>query len=510
MKLLYRGLAAGLLLLSSACYKDQGNYDYQDREEITITGIAASYDKISLADHITIDPVVTSTDPKADFVCYWGIYETNVQGSAPKVDTIARSKAIDYLVIQPAKAWVLVFGAKNKHTGVTKIVTSTVNVVTQFTRGWYVMKDDGSKTDVDLFLTPAKIAPESKVENVFSLVNGKKLDGKAALYGFYNNYKSTVTGALANTRALFILSDKDASVVNINTFKEIRGFSNLFYETPAVKQPAIICEASQANYIVNNGNVHGIYSMSSNVGQFGGVQMRDDVNSPYKLSKYFITTPFGNPFFFDETSSSFVSTTGTSNVMSNVTDQAGTAMPANKNNKTALFMGVKASSPFSGVAIFQDKTDPALRILSQVTPTNYALKLVNDTIAASAKIMLAEKYALIFADENIIYFSVGNKVWSRNITNGAERLQFTVPAGEEITFIRHRKYAGSATAELPYYFNFMMIGTKAGANYKVRMFQKASGNLATTPDFTLEGAGSVGDVIYIAPAIANSTFPNTY
>lgn len=510
MKFLYQSLAACCILFSSACYKDKGNYDYLDREEITITGIAGSYDKVSLVDHLVIDPQVTSTDPKAEFTCFWGIYETNVQGSAPKVDTIGRTKALDYLVTQPAKGWVLVFGAKNKHTGVSKIVTASVNVITQFTRGWYVMKDDGSKTDVDLFLTPSSIAPASKMENVYSLVNGKKLEGKASLYGFYTNYKSTVTGTLANTRALFILSDKDMSVVNINTFKEIRSFNSLFYETPAVKKPMIICEAAQANYIVNDGHLHGIYSMSSNVGQFGGVQMRDDANSPYSLSKYFLTSMSYNPFFFDEPSSSFISSTGTSNVVSNVTDAAGSAMKANNNNKRLLFMGVKSAYPYTGVAVFQDKTDPSLRILSQITPSNYQLMLVNDTLPATAKITLAERYGLIIADENIIYFSVGNEVWSRNISNGAEKLQFTVPAGEEITFIRHRKYAGSTTAELPYYFNFMMIGTKAGGNYKIRMFQKTSGNLNANPDFTLEGAGSPADVIYIAPSISNSTFPNSY
>jgi hypothetical protein len=510
MKLKYQILATCCILLISSCYKDHGNYTYNVPEEIIISGIEASYDKVSLVDKIAIDPKVSSTDPDAKLSYWWGIYETNVQGSAPKVDTIGHAKALDYLVTQPAKGWVLVFGAKNEHTGFSKIVVSNINVVTQFTRGWYIMKSDGGKTDADLFLTPSGIAPESRMENVFSLVNGKKLDGKAGLFGFYTNYKSNVTGAYANTRALFILSDKDASVVNINTFKEIHGINDLFYEKPSEKRPGSISEASQANYFVNDGHLHSVYSMSANVGLFGGKQLRDDNNSPYNLSMYFLAYPFENPFFFDETSASFVSATGTGAVLSTVTDAPGTEMPANRNNKELLFMGLKSTNPYAGIALFRDKTDPSLKILSTITPSNYALKIVNDTLAPTDKLNQAEHFGLIVADENILYFSSGQEVWSRNLSNGAEQLQFTVPAGEKITFIRHRKYAGTITTEQPFYYNYMLIGTTGGSNYKVRAFRKTSGNLVTNPDFTMEGKGSVGDVIYIAPPINNYTYPNSY
>lgn len=510
MKRSYQSLAVCCMLLLSACYKDNGNYTYDLPEQITVTGIGSDYDKVSLVDRITLDPQVSSTDPQAEFSCWWGIYETNVQGSAPKVDTIGRGKALDYLVTQPAKGWVLVFGAKNLHTGLSKIVTARVNVITQFTRGWYVMKHESGQTDVDLFLTPSDITPGDKMENVFSLVNGRKLNGNARLFGYYTNYKSDVTGVMANTKGLFILSDKDASVVNVNTFKEIRGFNTLFYETPAVKRPGSICEGSSANYLVNDGRLHSIYSMSANVGMFGGVQLRDDNNSPYNLADHFLTYNFSNPFFFDQTSSSFVSATGTGSVLSVVADVTGSEMPANHNNKELLFMGVRATNPYTGIALFRDKTDAGLKILSTITPENYALKIVNDTLDAGEKLFNAQRYGLIVADESILYFSTGNEVWSRNLANGSEQLQFTAPAGEQITFIRHRKYAGSTNTELPYYFNYMLIGTENNGQYKVRAFRKTSGNLNASPDFVLEGQGSVGDVIYIAPNTNNNTYPNSY
>lgn len=103
-----------------------------------------------------------------------GIYETNVQGRIEPLDTIGRTKDLNYYVREDAKDWVLVFMVRNKKTGYTQYKNSTLTVNTQFTRGWYVLKDDGTQSDLDLFLTPASAKAEEKVEDVFSLVNGKR------------------------------------------------------------------------------------------------------------------------------------------------------------------------------------------------------------------------------------------------------------------------------------------------------------------------------------------------
>jgi hypothetical protein len=494
-------------LLVISCYKDLGNYEYTGNEVITITGIEASYNKVSMEDKITLDPAVTSSVPGATFEYFWGIYETSVQGSAPKLDTIARTKSIDYLVTQPAKAWVLVFGAKNTKTGITEFATSTINVITQFTRGWYVLKDNGITTDLDLFLTPDNITPTERKDNVFSLVNGRSLQGKAGILGFYSTYKSTVTGALGNTRAMFLVTDADASVVNINTVREIRDFNNLFYETPSVKAPGAVTIGSAALHFLNDGKVHSLYSMSSNIGVFGMYQLRDASNSQYNLSKYFLSGVVFDPYFFDQTSSSFVSAGGATSMLSSVTSTAASSMSSNNNNKRALYMGLRTFSPFAGSAVFEDKTDPSLKILSVLSGSRTAFVIVNDTLQPSQKLYTASRYTMN-QDEAMMYFVTDNEVWSRNLANQFEQLQFTPPSGEEITFIRHRKYTVSADA--PFNYNYVMVATKSGGNYKVYMFTKTAGNLSSEPAFVLQGTGSVGDVIYISPSVSEFTYINTY
>lgn len=507
MKKLFIAALSAMVILLVSCFKDKSDYNYAPNEKITVTGINSSYDRISLVDSINIKPVVVSSDLTAKFQYFWGIYETNVQGTVPKIDTLCKTQALKYLIKQPAKTWVLVFAAKNLNTGYTQYVTSNLNVITQFTRGWYVLKDDGSKTDMDLFLTPTTITPASKMENVYSFVNGKKLDGKAKLMNFESSYKSMVTGALGNTRAMFIASSKDASIINMNTLLEIRNFNGAFYSIPPVKAPGAMFVGSSADYFINNGLLHSIYAMSANTGVFGNYQMKDAINSPYKVSDYYYTYFVSDPILFDETSSSFVSAGGAGTMLNTVTDAVGTNMPANKNNKTLLYMGMKASG--NAIALFQDKTNANLKILSNITPTVGAFKMLNDTLLTSNKLYNASIITCNYTDENMIYFVVGNQVWSRNLTNKLEQLQYTAPAGETIVFIRHKKY--SVAADIAFAYNFVMVGTTDGANYNVRMFTKTAGNLAATPTFTLTGKGTnVGDVFYLSPSVAYTTYQNSY
>lgn len=494
-----------------SCAKDKSNYDYKPKEKITVAGIDPSYTKISESDRIILNPTVSSTDQSAEFEYLWGIYETNVQGSVPVLDTLAKTKNLDYLVKKPAKSWVLVYRVTNKKSGYSEYFTSTINVITEFTRGWYIAKDDGSNSDLDLFLTPSSIVTtaENLKENIYSAVNGKKLDGKAQQLTFFSTYKSTVTGTLGNTRALFVTTDKDVSGTNINTLKEIRGFNNLFYTAPQVKSPSAVILASTANYLINNGQCHAIYTMSANSGQFGVAKIKDDASTPYSLSKFFIANPYIDPFFFDQTSSSFISTTPTGAFMTSISNASNTAMSAINNNKSLLYMGFKSgTSTVVGFAVFQDKTNPSLKILSQLNTSKTAFSMVNDTLKTTDKIYNASRYTLLDGDENLMYFCVGNDIYSRNLSNKFEQLQFSVPAGEEITFIRHRKYG--VTSDLPFNYNYVMVGTKVNDRYKVRMFTKSSGNLSTTPAFILEGKGIARDAMYIAPSVSESTYTSGY
>lgn len=492
--------------VASSCKKNTDKLHFAEEEVITISGVASSYSKITFkGDFVTITPTVTS-NKDADFDYFWGIYETSVaNGTTALLDTITRTKDLNYDVKLTAKDWVLVFRATNKKTGYSKYVNATLSVGTEFTNGWYVLKDDGGQTDLDFFPTVQSIVPAGTRENVFSVVNGRKLPGKATIFNFYEDYKVVTPAGAANARTLFLVSDQDVSAVEISTLKEIRNFSTLFVEEPAIKKPAVVtCQIFTALYMVNDGQLHSILNVTANTGRFGGRKLKDNQNTPYNLSKYHLI--YTIPYFFDETSSSFVSAAGGSNYLTPVADDPATDLRSNNNNKKMIYMGLKTQSPFVGYALFQDKTNPATKTLSSITPSLTQFKIVSENLVATDKIYNGANFALLLQDESMIYFSVGNQIWSRNLSNKFEQLQYTLPAGEEVTAIRHRKYTGAAA----FSYNYVMVSSKIGGNYKVRMFTKSSGNLSATPAFTLEGKGAAADAIYIEPNIIGFTYPNTF
>lgn len=119
MKMRYLGFGSLMIFLAlaiSGCLKDKTNLDYSEKEVITIENIDGSYNAISLQDVVKISPVVSSNKPNADFTYSWGIYETAVQGSVPKLQNLTDTKDLEYLVDKSAKTWMLVFKATNQTT----------------------------------------------------------------------------------------------------------------------------------------------------------------------------------------------------------------------------------------------------------------------------------------------------------------------------------------------------------------------------------------------------------
>jgi len=507
----------------SGCIKDKSVYDFADLEEITVTGIDESYTLYSDIDRLALSPVVSSTDPNAKLEYMWGMYDAT-PAAITTMDTIAWTKDLDYPINRKAQDWILVCRVTNTNTGYAKYVRSTISVATPYTRGWYVAKSENGQTDLDLFLTPESIVPDgTKVENVFSFVNGRKLEGKPILLTFVSGYQSysPEDKTFAPTRSLFITTDRDVSVVKINDMEEINGYGSLYIgSSPAVKAPRFVFMGRGAAYYINNaGRMAGIDShLDANTGQFGVEYEIGAARTPYRMSKYFLTNMYLAPYLYDEISCSFFYLNAPSAPYFSIpNDHPAAHMSCQNTNKELLWMGLK--NPvfnlvgLQGYAMFRDRTDPSLKMLSRVEDNHvvFALKITNDTLSAADKLYHGEHFAALDRNENLLYFSVGNEVYSRNLSNRSERLQFAAPAGEEVTFIRHRFLPVSGTVSFgPYGYNYVMVGTKSGDRYKVRMFEKTSGNLHPAPKFVLEGRGEVGDVMYIDPKLSGSTLRNHY
>src|SRR5690606_35825380 len=129
----------------------------------------------------------------------------------------------------------------------------------------------GSSSDLDHFLTPESIIPEDKNENIFSRINGFKLEGKGTRLTYASDFKTMVASTSPqNTKTLFMGTSKNVSAVFINTIEQISDRKDIFFggEVEGGKDMAVFISSSSLN-ILNNNEVYGIYNMAANSGVFG-------------------------------------------------------------------------------------------------------------------------------------------------------------------------------------------------------------------------------------------------
>ncbi len=511
MKSTYQFLFIAILLVFIGCKKDVDSPAYGEKEIITVEGFEDNYTVMTDIDVLKINVQAHSNLEGSEFEYKWGVYETAVMQAA-KMDTIGTSANLVYPVHLNAKTWMLVLYAKNKKTGLSIVKESTLNVVTQYTRGWYVAKTMGDSSDLDLFVTPEKINELDDNPNIFSSLNGFKVYGKAKQLSFLSNYKTDLVnaGVFANTRCLFLVTEKDVSNIYINNLRQFRNSESLSIgPKPAGDMNALFF--SYAYYYIKGGKMYSIFNLSANTGKFGERKLINENDDPYELSDYFLASPTtGDPILFDKISSSFVSMSmGYGPYMTKLSDAAGTDITVNNNNQMLLFMGFRAgTSAKEGFAIFQDKSNPALKRIGKLTTSGNTILIKLKTLAPTSKVYNDSNFGLLKNEENLLYFTNANKIYSYNLDNQTEQLQFDTPADEQITFIKHQKYTESANTA--YSYNYVMVGSKRGSGYRIRFFEKVNGNIKTTPAFIIEGEGTAQDVIYISPSVVETTYPNSY
>lgn len=513
MKILNILMISSLILLLSSCYKDQSNYNLTEGEIISVSEIDTAYNVVVSMDSLIIRPEVSS-NMDADFEYFWGLYEKNISaGAAEPFDTISKSKDLEVMIAKDAKEWVLVFSAKNKRTGYSVFKTSALHVTTEFSRGWYVLKDDGVNADVDLHTSKTSIIPSSFSENLYSQLNGRKLSGKGVNINFHHQFRGGARdagGSLELNRAFYFISEKDIAIVKVNDFKDLRNFATAFIVPPRGVSLAGAFNTRNGSVIVSNSKIHEMDVAAWSPSYFG-LDALEDKGNDYEASPYILTTTVSEPYFFDNKTSRFkYFDTRNSDVIIDGNFANETA------NMKALYMGVRTlRNPSAGalrqsVGVFQDKTNPSVKKILTFNTNNAQSPIysppsrVNSSaISATSKLYNATLYTVNYANEELLYFVVnGNELWSCNLNGSAEKLQYTAPVGETITYIRHKEYI----AETSFSFNYVMVGTESSGRYKLHMFNKSAGNLAASPEFTLQGKGTVRDVIYLSPSVTSGTF----
>ena len=129
------------MLLLSSCFKDKGNYDYTDINDITIgdKGFAADtiYNVRANVDRLTITPELNfSLDPeeKGSYKYEWVAVGTQKYPGERFV--LGNERNLDCIITLPAEAFTLYLKITDQNTNVVFSKSVELNVSTSYTKGW--------------------------------------------------------------------------------------------------------------------------------------------------------------------------------------------------------------------------------------------------------------------------------------------------------------------------------------------------------------------------------------
>lgn len=489
MNKLYILLIGILCLLAYSCVKDDSENLQPVIPQVTVSGFELTYEVYTRQDTLRINPTVPD-ERNYDF--YWTIYASNFNvnlGITPRPDTIARTKDLNYEVLLNPGKYTLILNVRNKNTSVTQLITSSLSVSTLTMTGWYLLKDDGNKTDFDF------IHSKGRIDNwMANFNNGKSMEGKAIKCVFASDFKSSLTSTeLFNT--FMVISEGDAGIFRLDNGKMVMGFDNMFFSKPAVRKPQNILQPVSSNFLnlINDGK---IYSLSK------GALFANPPTSTYKISP--VAGIAANGILFDENSKSVI---GFNSVSFNTLNANSTILK----NMDAEPVWIGAYALLRGVALELFRKTSGEGFLVKLNATYGPLAGLSDVIIDSKTV--PQTHGIMSADviggnydSDYIYYAKANKIYMTDFASLPESLQVTLPEGEQVTCIQHIKYPQPA-ANVVITTDYLAIASYANGKYKVYLHRISStGTIQqlAQPDF--EGQGRVSGVNYVEQGIGNRTY----
>ena len=501
-------LAATLTLTS--CFSDDSSdpdYGYAD---FAVSGIESSYTKTSyVGEVLSIAPSVETAFAEGDVEYQWMLLSERTGEISEKGDTlqptiIGTAKNLDYEVNLAPGNYQVRFIARNTRNGYEKISYTSLMVVTEFSAGFYILKEttDG-QTDLDLYTRSGTV-----VADLLAKTHGAPMQGKPhSLWVNYNQYYiNPDNDAIESSNSVTVISDqRQFLTLRTSDLGTMFDRSNLLFdEMEADEQPyAFLFHPMYGTlYLSSKGfryanHPDSQFGNSESAGKFG---MADPTfcGSPYVtigLSSY------GGINFWDEPTHSL--TGANYNFMPSpilYDDFSGEEQTQNLTNYKALA---------AGRSIINDNETDIILLEDEATHLRYAYLMSNSffgqtltrriAIPAGSHFASATHFAVSGQAARYIYAVDGNRVYAINY-EGADYEEIEIPTpgigqGETVTYVSNQFIAYSDNAD----FDYLLVGTQQGSTYKLYFYDTVGGAPSGSPIAVAQGTGTLKSVRNISP-----------
>lgn len=496
MKKIYILAAGLLLLLAAACNKDDSTGATGPIAVLKVSGLKDTFNVFTHQDFIKANPVVENEN---DFDFYWTLISNDfVPGQgAVKADTLARTKDLNYEVLQNPGAYTMVFNARAKSTGVVRQKTMVVNITTLTMNGWYLLKDNGGKTDMDF------IHSTGRINNWIANYNGgKSLDGNAVKMVFAPSFRMTPTSTVYFP-TFMVLSANDAAIYRVDNGSMVMNFDNMFFTKPAVRKLQSVVQpvGTQYLFLVNDNKAYSLYkgTLFANLPTNVNNQVYDNISPITAVGSagLFWNARSKNIFCIDNGNFVELGANGARlrNMKADLKWMNGYA-----GSRSVALMLLRNPQDTGYLFKLNVQTGPLLYNSGQLITTVDTLKPEHSLLSAS---VIGGNY-----DVDLIYYAVGDKIYMTDVASAQETLLFTLPAGETVTAIQHIKFPESNGNPPPAStVTKIAIATYKDGHYKVYLHAlSGTGTISAMAQANFEGEGRVSSVIYMEKGTGTRIF----
>lgn len=499
-------------LLTAACYDDKGNYDYTEIDSISISKIDASYTLTALQDTLRICPEVTIANSEAPFTYIWTIRSKKANRDIP-ADTIGTEQTLAWPVNIGQGSYEILLQVTDFRK-LEKFYTTELNVVTPFSRGFYVLKETPDhNSELDLHLPD-----QSRVDNLIAKSTGQPLPGKPHTLGYKFGYCyiNPATGTYEITNVLTLCTEKEAIILKTENLNILYNHATMFIGEEPVEEPLYIYNHPYGLGYVSSRGHYQSYQTPSNgfygAGKFGFPQSIYGDCSPDQ--HVIINSNSLSAFFYDQLNQCLLECAA-DGFLYGFDDDGIYEAPASPNNipyQMRYFGKNDAGFSSRGYAIFKDENQNNKHYIYEidldlVVNQDYSNPIMQvQEIPADNQLNKATCFAINEQDAKVIYFVTGNRLYMYDIDRQSEipLSPEGLPADEEITYLSNRFWLQPEDADNN--FNYLAIGTYKNGEYHIYLYNTLGGEPQGAAQQILKGEGKAVMMQYSSPQMVEESY----
>ncbi len=477
------------VLWTTGCHEDEGTdwKDYRPISDIKLEGLEDAKSCI-MGETLSLPLTVTSEYSEESLRYTWFMYINQLDMTNVTVDTISHDKNLNYVVTEEPGAYTLGVKVENVDNGYAVFGTTTLNVGTEFSRGFYVLKAtvDGN-TDLDFYSSKGELIPD-----IITRFTGEPAQGKPRVLSQLLDYPyvDPETAERKMDYVLGITTEAEARLMLLRDMSLIYNYEQMFLGEGNKGKPGRFVRTHGYTYYISADGAYSIKTqgLAYGMGRYGypasitGGGSKGTLAYASQESGLFGALP--GFLYFDEVNGRFLRTHDTYGVVSFT--GSGEISPNGITGKL-LFMGPSRTTGGTMVeniyAVFETAvSERKLYVLNGGAEANLGNPVTRvETIGADKMFSQATCYASKHWGGMHIWFVAEGRLYHFDPSAQTETLLSPqgLPAGQAITYVGNR-FWGITKGDSDM-FNYLLVGTSDGTNYTLSMYNMVGGSPTACP-----------------------------